>query len=397
MKLGVLTSSISRNAGGLYTSVRKLTQAVQRLEVESNIYSFKDEFTVFDQPNWLPLKTEVFDPKGPSFFPFSKEMSLSVLKSNSDLLHCHGIWLFPSFINVLAYYKFKTPYVISPRGMLDPWAIKNSAWKKKLVGILIEDRHLKNATCLHALCASEAESIRAYGLTNPIAIIPNGIDLPSLEISTAKSQSDVVPKSVEKTKQHSKKLLFLGRIHPKKGLKELIDGWDKIINESSEQMTWELIIAGWDDGGHEAGLKQQVTSLGLEDSISFVGSMFGEAKDQLLRKVDAFILPSFSEGLPMSVLEAWAYQLPVLMTDFCNIPEGFDAKAAIHIEPTPASIAAGLQELINLHESDLKKTGQRGRRLVEDKFTWDSIAVQMKDVYAWCVTRDNPPICMRFD
>lgn len=393
MKLGVLTSTISRNAGGLFTSVRKLTQAVELLEIEAYIYSFKDEFTTLDQPKWEPLKTEVFEPKGPCFFPFSKKMALNALNSNLDILHCHGIWLFPSFIDVLAHYKFKTPYVISPRGMLDPWAIKNSAWKKKLVGGLLEHRHLKNATCLHALCRSEAESIRAYGLTNPIAIIPNGIDLPTLE-KTVNSQQQV---PAENSQQRRKKLLFLGRIHPKKGLKELIDAWAEITKGSPEEVSWELIIAGWDDGGHEAGLKQQVTSLGLGGSISFVGSMFGDSKDQLLREVDAFILPSYSEGLPMSVLEAWAYQLPVLMTEFCNIPEGFDTNAAIYIEPRPISIAAGIRKLINLPEDDLNKIGQRGRTLVEDKFTWKHIAEQMKDVYTWCVSGENPPTCVQFD
>lgn len=393
MKLGVLTSSISRNAGGLFTSVRKLTQSVQRLGVESCTYSFKDEFTTHDQPNWEPLKIVAFEPKGPRFFTFNKEMMSSVLNSNSDVLHSHGIWSFCSIVNLKIFFKYKTPYVVSPRGMLDLWALNNSAWKKKLVGVIFEDRHLKNATCLHALCESEAKSMRAYGLTNPIAVIPNGIDLPILKKSNSKQYSTLVGKP----QKRCKKLLFLGRIHPKKGLNELIVAWDKIVKESKEAITWELIIAGWDDGGHETGLEQQVNSLGLGDSISFMGPIFGDAKDELLREVDAFILPSFSEGLPMSVLEAWAYRLPVVMTDLCNIPEGFNVNAAIQIEPTPTSIAAGLQKMMNISEKDLEIMGQNGRDLVEEQFSWDRIAEQMKDVYLWCVSEENPPVCLRFE
>ncbi len=113
-----------------------------------------------------------------------------------------------------------------------------------------------------------------------------------------------------------------------------------------------------------------------------------------MRSVDAFILPSFSEGLPMSVLEAWAYELPVVMTPFCNLPEGFDAGAAILIQPDRSSIREGLLSLFEYSDVDLKTMGQKGRSLVASKFTWPTIAADMKSVYAWCLGGGDKPACM---
>jgi poly(glycerol-phosphate) alpha-glucosyltransferase len=117
--------------------------------------------------------------------------------------------------------------------------------------------------------------------------------------------------------------------------------------------------------------------------VIFTGPAFGEAKDALLRRASAFILPSFSEGLPMSVLEAWSYRLPVLMTDHCNIPEGFAADAAIRIGTDCESIAEGMRVILQSTIHHLQSIGQNGRLLVEDRFTWPQVAAQMKEVYDW--------------
>jgi poly(glycerol-phosphate) alpha-glucosyltransferase len=128
-----------------------------------------------------------------------------------------------------------------------------------------------------------------------------------------------------------------------------------------------------------------------------VGPKFGEEKEALLRSVDAFILPSFSEGLPMSVLEAWSYGLPVIMTPQCNIPVGFDLAAAIQIDPEVDSIAEGLLRFFAMSEGEQKAMGLRGRRLVEERFTWKKIAEDMCNVYRWVRDGDTPPDCVRLN
>lgn len=399
MKLSILTASVSRNAGGLFTSVRKLTQSIQKDGVACQVHAFKDEHTGADVGAWVPLDVTTYAGKGFPFFPVSLPMRNAVIASYPDIVHCHGVWQYPSLIDLAIKSKLSVPYVISLRGMLDAWAVKNSAWKKKLIGFLFENRHLRNASCIHALCQSEADSIRAYGLKNPIAIIPNGVDL-----------SDFAPSAFNlQGLKKRRRLLFLGRIHPKKGLRELIEAWAMV--QEAWGANWELVIAGWDDGGHLDGLKKQATSLGLQwaagelgsdlcpssSAFHFVGPKFGAEKDSLLRSVDAFILPSFSEGLPMSVLEAWSYGLPVIMTSQCNIPLGFDLRAAVRIDPEAESIAEGLRHFFSLPNDEQEAMGLRGRRMVEKQFTWEKIAEDMCSVYKWILGGGSPPACVRLD
>ena len=385
MELAVVTSSISRNAGGLYLSVRKMTQAVALLGVNCTVSGMKDEHTAEDSREWAPLHTCVYPRRGPGFFPLSRAMRKAVLESEPDILHTHGIWLYPSLVDLAAKREIKTPYVTSPRGMLDPWALRNSHWKKKLAGWLFENWHLSRADCLHALCESEYRSIRAYGLSNPVAIIPNGIDLPEVDRVLPGPWQRQIPKD-------KKVMLFLGRIHPKKGLPSLVKAWSRV-----KLKEWILAIAGWDQAGHENQLKELVADFGLAEDVIFLGPVFNDLKKACLQNADAFILPSFSEGLPMSVLEAWSCGLPVLMTEFCNIPEGFEANAAIEIRPEPDSIAERLTEFIDLSEDEQRQIGLNGLQLVKDKFTWPKIAAPMVDVYKWVLGQGDRPDCIRLD
>jgi poly(glycerol-phosphate) alpha-glucosyltransferase len=399
MKLSVLTASVSQNAGGLFTSVRRLTELIQKDGVACQVHAFQDERTDADVDAWASLDVVTYVKKGLSFFPISLPMQNAVIDSHPDILHCHGIWQYPSFVDLVVKRKLGTPYVISPHGMLDSWAVRNSSWKKKVAGWAFEDRHLKGASCIHALCQSEADAIRAYGIKNPIAVVPNGMDLPDFAPSMFNVQRS--------TKRY--RLLFLGRIHPKKGLRELIEAWSVVQGDWKND--WELVIAGWDDGGHLGCLEKLASSLGLQwtldelasdlfpppSALRFVGPIFGVEKEALLRSVDAFILPSFSEGLPMSLLEAWSYGLPVIMTPQCNTPIGFDLAAAIRIDPEVKSIAQGLHQFFSLSEEDLKAMGQRGRRLVEGQFNWKKIAEDMINVYKWILDGGTPPDCVRLN
>ena len=158
--------------------------------------------------------------------------------------------------------------------------------------------------------------------------------------------------------------------------------------------TWVMVIAGWDQGGHAAELKSLATNLDIDSSIFFVGPQFDEAKYASYARADAFVLPSFSEGLPMVILEAWAHGLPVLMTPQCNLPEGFSSQSAVRIEPAKASISAGLITLFSMMDQERVAMGARGELLVKDKFTWPHIAEQMLAVYHWVLGQGQKPNCV---
>jgi len=271
--------------------------------------------------------------------------------------------------------------------MLESWALRNAKWKKRIAGLLYQNQHLRGAACLRALCEAEAQSIRAYGMRNPICIIPNGVDLPEVTESLALKPGNSV---LQKFVQGRKILLYLGRLHPKKNVANLVRAWKQTLNSNPlTPENWVLAIAGWDQGGYERELKK--LSSELPDSVSFLGPLFGQEKEAAYRVCDAFILPSLSEGLPMTVLEAWAHAKPVLMTPECNLPEGFAAGAALEIGSSPEGIAAGLKQLIEMNHDDRRALGDRGRTLVATKFSWPQIGEQMRSVYDWVLgSRPTP-------
>jgi poly(glycerol-phosphate) alpha-glucosyltransferase len=258
--------------------------------------------------------------------------------------------------------------------MLDAWALRFSRTKKRMVAKLFQDAQLRSAAVLHALTMAEARAIRDYGLTNPVVVIPNGVNLPATT-----EPAGPAPWSVQGSGR-DRVLLFLSRIHPKKGLDQLLAVWPDFIRTPAGAR-WRLVVAGWDEIGCEAGLRALVATQGLGDSVEFTGPLFGAAKAAALGHADAFVLPSHSEGLPMAVLEAWAYGKPVLITTACNLPEGPAAGAAIEVAVSPAALAGGLKTLAEMSDASRVAMGAAGRKLIEQKFTWQRIGDDFARVY----------------
>jgi poly(glycerol-phosphate) alpha-glucosyltransferase len=293
------------------------------------------------------------------------------------------MWQYPSY----AALKSSIPYITTVHGMLDSWAIKNSAFKKKIARLLFENQALNSASCLQAFTIQEYNDIREYGLRNPVCIIPNGVDVPD---HLEELRMNVAPWG-GKIEPGKKVLLYLGRIHPKKGLVNLIKAWKDVTSQGFSLEEWSLVIAGWNQGDHEQQLKELTKEAKLERDIHFIGPQFGLQKEITLAHADAFILPSFSEGLPMAVLEAWAFGLPVIMTPQCNLPEGFEAGAAVCIQPSVMGVAEGLKSTLRLSPEELNSMGAAGRLLVKQKFSWKEVAKKMNVIYEWILSKKETP------
>jgi glycosyltransferase involved in cell wall biosynthesis len=387
MKVLLLGSSNSRNAGGLFNTVCSLGHSLAAQGTEVHFLLHDDEHSPEDRARYVPLPLHTYTAKGPSNLAYSPDLYAQLSAIKPDIIHTQGIWMYFSYVNNKYCAQTHTPYIISPHGMLDPWQLRQSFskdLKKKVARLLYEDAHLRRAACIQALCESEYEAIRAFGLKNPVAIIPNGVVLPA-----------ALPTALLKPSAQGerKTLLYLSRLHHKKGLTELLRGW---ALTQPAQHDWQLTIAGTTpDEAYLQSLLSLTQQLGLADSVHFVGGQFGNAKDSRYRQADAFILPSFSEGLPMAVLEAWSYELPVVMTSFCNIPEGFAHQAALPIEPTPESIAAGIQQLIACSDTERRQMGRRGYQLVSQSFTWEKVAEDTDELYQWVKGKAPQPTFVR--
>ena len=388
IKCAYVTTSVSRLGGGLFDAVRLLGQSLQKARVDIEVLGLADASTEADLPKWSPLSVKAFDTCCPRAFGYAPGYSRYLDDFNPDMLHCHGLWMYPSVASLRWSKQEGRRYVISPHGMLDSWAMANSHWKKWMAARLFEHARLKGAACLHALCASEALSIRRYGLHKPICIIPNGVEIPT-------TRSEMPAPWESQVQPGSKVLLYLGRIHPKKGLANLISAWAELKQRAAKQTSpWVLVVAGWGQSDHEKQLKQQARDLQLHHTVKFVGPLFDRAKIAAYENADAFVLPSFSEGLPMVVLEAWAYGLPVVMTPHCNLPEGFSTGAAIRVEPVAGDIARGLDELLSMPDTQRREIGRKGRKLAAEQFSWHTIAARMRSVYEWVLGGGLAPSCI---
>jgi glycosyltransferase involved in cell wall biosynthesis len=366
-KVVYVTDRASRFAGGLFESVRGLCKGVATVgSWDWSVLAFADTYSESDRTVW-GKHLRLVQPSRYGPIGSARVMLATIRDESPDIVHLHDIWG-PATIALrgMLHTSREIPVVVSPHGMLDQWALQRSRIKKSIAWFGWTKAVLSRATFIHALCDEEAESIRKAVQNVPVTVIPNGVTLPGeLAGSLGLHQRDV---------------LFLGRIHPKKGLSSLLEAWASI--GATGRRGWRLIVAGWDEGGHEAALKSLAGRLGLGDSVIFKGEMFGEQKGRLFRSVAAFILPSLSEGLPMGVLEAWSYGLPVLMTDACHLTEGFAANAAIRIHPTPESIATGLLQLVGgMSDAERETMGKFGRDFVEKSFSWDRIAANMCKTY----------------
>ena len=391
MKIAYLLNSVSRKAGGLFEICKRLAQTTCR-EKEIVVLGMEDEFTKTDVTQWAPLRPTVFPPVFTRSFGYALGYSQYLAEVCPDIAHVHGLWTYPSFAGYRWHRRTKRPLIYTAHGMLAPWALRNSAWKKRLVRALWEDAAHRSAACFHVNSEAEHLTLRRHGLRIPICIIPNGIDLPAGQSSEVSSLvSDLA--SVARGRNL---LLYLGRLHPKKNLLNLIRAWKEALNSHPSILnSWMLAIAGWDQGGHEAQLRQLTTDLRLLTSVIFLGPRFGADRDACYRACDAFVLPSLSEGLPMTVLEAWAYAKPVLMTSECNLPEGFVAGAALQTGTTSKQIAARLKQLIEMSDDDRKAMGARGRALVAETFSWPRIGEQMRWVYEWVLGGGTAPETIR--
>lgn len=389
MRVGVVTASVSRNAGGVFDGLRQLSMAMHRPpDLELRVFGLEDASTMSDLENWGCVPVEVCAVRGPKFFGYSPDLCGAINAASLDLLHLHGLWMFTSIAVRTCGKSGRIPYLVSPHGMLDHWALRNSGWKKRIAAVLYESRCLCGASCLHALCEAELAAIRKLGLRNPVCVIPNGIRVPSGSPSRSVSWRAGLP-------DDAKMLLYLGRIHPKKGLRNLLTAWADLSSSGSNGLgNWFLVIAGWEQNGYrkelEAGLPAKVA-----DRVRFVGPQFNLNKEATLASSDAFILPSLSEGLPLAVLEAWAHALPVLMSPQCNLPEGFREGAAMAIDPEPASISRCLRRLFRMSDEDRRAMGRRGRALLTERFNVDMAAAQHEAVYRWMSGAGPRPDCVQ--
>ncbi len=291
---------------------------------------------------------------------------------DADALHIHRVWETCVPAAATAARKRGVPYVISPHGMLHPWSLRQSRWKKRVAFALGYRRAIAGAAVLHALNAEERAAVDSLHFGPDVRVVPNGIwpgvvdRLPPLGRFRA-AHPELGDRPF---------VLFLARLHHKKGPDVMVDALQRVAARDADL---RVVMAGEDFGSLEP-TRQRAQAAGVADRLLLPGALYGEQKWAALRDASIFCLPSRQEGLPMGVLEAMAAGVPPVITPQCNMPEVAEREAGLVVPLDADAVAEAWLRL--LREPDLReRQAAAGRQLVADRFTWPSVAQQMVKVY----------------
>ncbi len=294
-----------------------------------------------------------------------------------DVIHNHGLWLMPNVEAGRVALLAGKPFIVAPRGMLSSAALAFSPLKKRVVWALLQGDVVRRASCIHATSEQEYNEIRDFGLKNPIAILPNGIDIPELD---RHSLTEV-----------GRTIVSLGRIHPKKGLDRLVRAWAKV---EPAHPKWRLRIVGHDELGHARELAALAAELKTQ-RVSIEGPVAGDAKAAAYREADLFVLPTLNENFAITVAEALSFGTPVIATK--GAPwrglecEGCGWWIDHGVEPLVATLA----EAMDMERGVLRAKGAKGRAWMKRDFSWDRVAHDMLAVYGWLSSGSEMPGTVR--
>lgn len=291
--------------------------------------------------------------------------SLKVAVKESEIIHSNGIWMLPTVYPAIAKRGTKCKLVFCPRGGLSKAALSRSKIKKFLMGHLGgQYMALRETDMFHAASMKELLEIRALGYKQPIALVPNGIDVPEVEHK---------PFTGER-----RKLVFFGRIHKTKAVDHLVAAWGNVANKFPE---WSLEIAGPDCGAVPM-LKEMIAERNIP-RVDFVGELHGIDKYKFLAAADLYVLPSLTENFGITIAEALACGTPVIASHGCPWERLDEKGCGWWIGLGEESLTSQLEKSLLEEPEILKQMGERGISWMRSEYIWDSIGLKMKKAYEW--------------
>ncbi len=361
MKVVHYIPSIDRTSGGVGFYMQLLATELGKL-VELHVVTVSST-------NELPLENCEVHYISPGIFGAANDEWCAILnKVNPDVVHINCCWMPQCAFTQKWAQKLGYRVVLTPHGMLEPWIVKRNFWTKKLPAlVLYQRRAVVKADIIHATAESERANLLKLGYNNNIEIVPNGVEVNNIEIKT----------SWEKTK----KILFLSRVHVKKGIEFLIDA---AVQLRTELEGYEFIVAGEGEQSYIEELKQRCKEQEVDHLFNFCGGIYGDKKWELFRQADIFVLPTYSENFGIVVAEALASGTPVITTTGTPWEELNAVGCGWCVPPTQDSITVALQQAIVTLPSDLQSMGERGRQQMQENYSTESVAQRMLGVYEMC-------------
>lgn len=374
MKVLTFISSIDLTGGGPSRSVPMLVKGLAEVGVDITLMTFCSDDMNTHALDGTTAKLKVLEP-GTS----AKYLEEYILSERFDLIQMQSLWAKSYHQVARIARKHDIPYIITPRGMLEPWSLSQKKWKKKLAMKLYQKADLQKAACIFTTAEMETRHIRDLGIKTPCSVIPNGIE----------TEGYPCRKTVEGVK---KQILFLSRIHVKKGIELLIDSFTNLYKNFVD---WSVVIVGNGDAEYIESLKLKVKGLGMQGSIKILPPVFGEAKTKLYQESSLFCLPSYSENFGMVIAEAMSCGVPVITTTNCPWEILNETNTGWCIDLSVDNLEKTLQKALSLTPANLFEMGQRASKLVNEKFNYLNVAARTKELYEWILNKTEKPSFVR--
>lgn len=314
-------------------------------------------------------------------FGYSKNLLHFLQKSNYQLYHTNGLWMYCNHITCKVAREKNKPYIITPHGMLYPQALKHSYWKKYFFLKLYFKKDIMDATCLHVTCKQELEYVRSFGYKGPIALIPNALNLSNTNNAVPFLSNSVV------------RFGFLGRLHPRKKVENILYGAARLKDRGDD---FKILIMGKGDEEYESFLKSEVKRLGLRN-VEFCGFVDGLKKYEYLSSLSILIVPSDFENFGMIVAESLSVGTPVM----ANVGTPWELLNIQHcgwwLNCSPDNIALIMNKVLDMPVDLLKEMGGNGMRLIENNFSVMKVAREMALLYDWILNKGAKPHFVYYD
>ena len=372
-----VTPSMSPTWGGPTVAVSELTSELTRQGVNCEIVTTRGYRVGISQISSPGVPIYSFDTGFPAQFwtAYSPKLSrfLNERADSFDLIHIHQVWHYPGYAAFRSARKHKLPCILTIHGELSDWGLRQKALKKRIYMVALMNRILRNVNVLHAVSLAEKEQVVKLGYETPVAVAPNGIEPAPFE---------ALPDPTEFIQRYpvlkgKRIILFLGRLHAKKGLDILARSFSIIAKRFEDTV---LLVVGPNKFGTREKMESILSSEDLLGRTVFTGLLTGEDKLAAINCADLFVLPSHSEGFAITVLEAMAARLPVVITKGCEFNEVSEHGAGLVVEADEGQIAEAITTLLS--DADLcKRMGQQGRKLVTERYTWQTIAATIANLY----------------
>ncbi|WP_404786641.1 glycosyltransferase [Altericista sp. CCNU0014] len=394
MRILHVIPSIAQVRGGPSQAVLEMVKALNDSGMEAEIATTNDNGSVLlDVPigqcsEYQHVPVWFFSRFSPNIhsvreFAFSSQLTTWLWQNidRYDLLHIHAIFSYPSTMAMAIARQQNVPYIARPLGQLCEWSLQQSARKKQLYLDAIERVNLNGAKALHFTAQQEQTEVKSLCLKPSSFILPHGLGMPSPCLDARqilRQQLNLPPDEPI--------ILFLSRLHPKKGLDILIPALGKLLRHR-----FTFVLAGDGDSAYTAYLRTLLETHGLDERTHWMGFVKGEQKNQLLQGADLFALTSHSENFGIAVLEALAAGLPALVAPGVALAPMIRQYQLGYVADLDEGAIAQTLEQYFARPVEAKAMGDRARQFVLERYTWDRIAAQLIEVYTAILSKQPIP------